>query len=442
MLSKENNELMCRVGADTSMGKALRRYWIPVLQSSDLPEPDCNPFPLRIMGDNFVAFRNSDGVVGILDEHCCHRQASLVIGRCEGNGIRCLFHGWKFGVDGTVMETPNVNDPSFKHRIKAKAYSVREAGGLIWAYFGPADLEPEFPRYPWFDVPAGNCLNAYVIDSCNYVQVFEALVDSSHLNILHIDGFKATQKLENLNFAAVAEMAFDAAPRVEADDTDFGMHYAALRGGTKPGEDVHARITAVIAPFAVANPNEDLWMAVVPIDDEHCIHFHVFWHPERKMNEEPLRSSQLKHVGLDQELLRRYNLTYDTYRSPSQPTRYNHYWQNRELMKAGKFSGFHSFTQEDALVILSAGPIKDRSKELLATVDGAVMRYYRMLLNMARTVEKGGRPIGVNADPMKIFGRNGVLPYGADWRTLVPTHGVVKRERTPAEAGVLEAAPL
>ena len=111
MLTRENNELICRVGAETPMGKALRRYWLPVLQSSDLPTPDCDPFPLEILGDKFVAFRNTEGVVGVLDEHCCHRQASLVIGRCEGNGIRCLFHGWKFAVDGTVMETPNVPDP-------------------------------------------------------------------------------------------------------------------------------------------------------------------------------------------------------------------------------------------------------------------------------------------------------------------------------------------
>ncbi len=94
MLTRENNELICRVGAQTPMGKGLRRYWLPVMQSSDLPAPDCDPFPLEILGDRFVAFRNTDGLVGILDEHCRHRQVSLVIGRCEGNGIRCLFHGW------------------------------------------------------------------------------------------------------------------------------------------------------------------------------------------------------------------------------------------------------------------------------------------------------------------------------------------------------------
>jgi len=434
MLTRENNELICRVGPDTPMGKALRRYWLPVLQSSDLPSPDCDPFPLEILGDRFVAFRNTDGVVGVLDEHCCHRQASLVIGRCEGNGIRCLFHGWKFAVDGTVMETPNVPDEHFKTRVKAKAYPVREAGGLVWAYLGPPELEPAFPHYPWFDVPDSNRINAYAVDNCNYVQVFEALVDSSHLNILHMDGLGASKKLENLNFAAAADMAFDAGPRIEVDDTDFGFHYAALRGGEAPGQDVHVRVTAVTAPFFVANPNEDLWMCVVPINDYQCVHFHVFFHPERRMNEEPSRSKMLKHVGLDDEALRNYNMTYDTVAAPGAPDRRNHFLQNRKWLKEGRFSGFHSFTQEDGAVVMSAGPIKDRTKEILAPADAAVMRYYRMMIQLAKSVAAGKPPIGVDADPRRIQGRNASVPYGTDWRSLAPGHRVTNRWRAARES--------
>ena len=244
------------------------------------------------------------------------------------------------------METPNVPDPQFKTRVRAKAYPVREAGGLIWAYLGPPELEPAFPHYPWFDVPDSNRINAYAIDNCNYVQVFEALVDSSHLNILHMDGLSASKKLENLNFAAAADMAFDAGPRIEVDDTDFGFHYAALRGGDAQGQDVHVRITAVTAPFFVANPNEDLWMCVVPINDYQCVHFHVFFHPKRRMNEEPLRSNMLKHVGPDEEALRNYNMTYDTVAAAGGPDRRNYFLQNRTWLKEGRFSGFHSFTQE------------------------------------------------------------------------------------------------
>jgi phthalate 4,5-dioxygenase len=267
------------------------------------------------------------------------------------------------------------------------------------------------------------------VDNCNYVQVFEALVDSSHLNILHSDGLRASGQLQNLNFAAAAEMAFDAGPRIEVDDTDFGFQYAALRGGESEGQETHVRITAVIAPFAVANPNEDLWMGVVPINDTQCIHFHVWWHGERAMGEEPLRSNMLKHVGLDQEALRNFNMTYDTLRDPEAPSRRNHFRQNRTSLKQGKFSGFHSFTQEDAAVVMSAGAIKDRTKEILAPADAAVMRYYRMLIQLAQSTASGGKPLGVDADPMKITGRNASVPYGADWRTLVPKHAVTNRWR-------------
>ncbi len=429
MLSREDNELMCRVGAGTPMGTALRRFWIPALQVSDIPTPDCDPFPLEILGEQLVAFRDTSGKVGVLDEHCCHRGASLVCGRVEHGGIRCLFHGWKFAVDGTVLETPNVNDPGFKDRIKAKSYPLREAGGLIWIYLGKPSEEPEFPHHPWFDVPDSNRNNAYLVENGNYVQVIEALVDSSHLNILHTDGLRKSRGLEGLNFAAAADMEFDSAPRIEVDETDFGFHYAALRGGTGEDDPVHARITAFIAPFAVANPNEDLWMGVVPINDTQSIHFHVWWHVEKKMGEEPLKTRMIEHVGLDQEALRGLNLTYDTLNSPDKPSRSNRYRQNRQALKEGKFSGFHSFTQEDSAMILSMGPIKDRSKELMAPVDMAVMRLYRTLIQMAKDQAAGKDPVGLHADPMKIFGRNGTLPHDVDWRSLVPSHNITRYHR-------------
>lgn len=263
--------------------------------------------------------------------------------------------------------------------------------------------------------------------------------NSSHLNILHSDGLQASSKLENLNFAAAAEMAFDAGPRIEVDDTDFGFHYAALRGGEQPGQDTHVRVTAVTAPFYVANPNEDLWMCVVPINDYQCVHFHVFYHPERRMNEEPLRSNMLKHVGLDDEALRNSNMTYDTVGAPGAPSRRNHFRQNRASLKRGKFSGFHSFTQEDGAVVISAGPIKDRTREILAPADAAVMRYYRMLIGLAQAAASDAKPIGVDADPRRIAGRNATLAHGVDWRTLVPQHAITNRWRAARETAAMPA---
>jgi hypothetical protein len=137
----------------------------------------------------------------------------------------------------------------------------------------------------------------------------------------------------------------------------------------------------------------------------------------------------LKHVGLDEEALRKFNMTYDSLAAPEQPNRRNYYGQNRTSLKQGKFSGFHSFTQEDAAVVMSAGLIKDRTKEMLAPADAAVMRYYRMLIQIAQSGASGGTPIGVDSDRMVITGRNASVPYGTDWRTLVPSHKVTGRWR-------------
>src|SRR5437868_2681183 len=129
MLSREDNELMCRVGPGTGMGEVMRRTWMPALLSSEMPERGGDPVHVELLGENFVAFRDGDGNIGLLDEHCCHRGASLAVGRVEKCGIRCIYHGWVFAADGQVLETPNVADPRFKERFKAKSYPVREAGG-------------------------------------------------------------------------------------------------------------------------------------------------------------------------------------------------------------------------------------------------------------------------------------------------------------------------
>src|SRR6202000_1839465 len=139
-----------------------------------------------VLGEHPVGVRAAEGRVGVLDERCCHRGASLLLGRVEGCGLRCIYHGWKFAVDGKVLETPNVPDARFKDRVRARAYPVREAGGLIWTYLGPAELEPRFPEWPWMQVAPAHRINAMALIKCNYVQIMEGLVDSSHLSVLHI----------------------------------------------------------------------------------------------------------------------------------------------------------------------------------------------------------------------------------------------------------------
>lgn len=413
MLSFDDNQLLCRTGADTPMGKAMRQSWLPALLSEELPEPECDPVHVELLGENFVAFRNRDGQVGILDEMCCHRGASLTVGRSEDCGIRCIYHGWLFGPDGTVLETPNVAEPEFKTRFKAKAYPVREAGGIIWTYLGdPAEI-PEFYDFPFLDAPASKRLPTLQVVNSNYVQILEGLLDSSHLSLLHFSHLASNDK-PDIKFTQNTDyMQHDAAPRIEAEETEFGLHYGAVR---VIGETAHTNVTAFIAPFFILNPN-DITMAIVPMNDERCAFYSLWYDGERDYGEEPLCSDQKRVVGLDR--LEEYGLTRKTADGPLAPSRANGFRQDRAKMKAGHFTGICSLVQEDAIVCISGGGLRDRSYEHLAPVDMAVAQMYRVLLKSARQVAAGGKPIAYGMSVAKLRGTHAIVPTGTDWRSLV-----------------------
>ena len=426
MLTPQDNELMCRTGPGTGMGEAMRRFWIPVLQVSALPPAGGEPKPLQVLGENFVAWRDQDGRAGLYAEGCLHRGASMALARAEGDGLRCIYHGWKFAVDGRVLDTPNVADPKFKERIRGRTYPVREAGGLLWAYLGPRGQEPAFPHLPFMDAPDSNRINAEAVVNCNYVQVMEGLVDSSHLTILHASGLAKTNGAE-LDFAKKTNhMQFDASPAIEADETEFGFHYVAMR---PMGDQRMARIASFVAPCFVANPNGDLWFAVVPVNDERCNFFHIWWNTEKNIGEEPLRTEQLAFVGLDEPTLAKYGMTRDTCDTDLAPSWRNGYRQDRAQQRAGHFTGFASFTQEDAACSISSGGIRDRSQEMLSTADIAISRLYRSLLACARAARDGKEIPGLRADLEKVVGVSAPIGPDQDWRSLVPQHKIVSGGR-------------
>ena len=179
MLNREDNALICHVGPGTPMGDMMRRYWHPVCTSAQLPVPDGPPLRVRLLGEDFVAFRDTEGRVGLLEELCMHRGASLALGRVEEGGIRCLYHGWKFDVNGTVLETPNHADPKYRARMKAPCFPVREEGGLVWAYVGPKEHEPPFSRYAFMDAQPEHRVVLRINVQCNYLQLVEGGEDST-----------------------------------------------------------------------------------------------------------------------------------------------------------------------------------------------------------------------------------------------------------------------
>jgi phthalate 4,5-dioxygenase len=419
MLSAADNDRMCRVGPDRPMGRALRRHWMPFMLARELPA-DGDPQPVLLAGEAFVAWRDAAGRPGLFDRECLHRGASLRLAKAEPDGLRCIFHGWKFAVDGQVLETPNVPDPRFAARLRGRVHPVREAGGMLWTYLGEPGREPEFPRWPWMDLPASQRLVIPHVQECNFVQVLEALVDSSHLGILHANGLRKSTG-STLGFAQkVSSMQHDLAPRIEAEDTPFGFCYAALRdmAGANGAPHVEARVTAFVAPFTVLNPNGDIMSLLVPQTDTRTVFFHVYWSATEQLNAEPLRSRHTGFVGLTGEVLDGFGLTPATLGLPGRPSPANNFLQDRAAMRAGtSFSGLPGLIEEDVAVTVSAGLIRDRSREVLSTADVAIVRLYRSLLRAAAAVDEPLPPV----DWARVAGTQAKLAPGQDWRDLLHT---------------------
>jgi phthalate 4,5-dioxygenase len=422
MLNKQDNELMCRTAAGTGMGDAMRRFWLPVIQSSDMPSPNGEPQTVELLGERLVVWRDEQGRPGVFAEGCLHRGASMQLARSEGDGLRCIYHGWKFAVDGTVLETPNVEDPRFKERIRGRAWPVQEAGGIVWVYLGPKGAEPPFPRWAFMDQPDAHRINACAVINANFVQVIEGLVDSSHLTVLHSSALARTNDSE-LDYAKkTSHMQFDAAPRIEADETDFGFHYVAIR--ETEGKRM-ARVTAFIAPCFIANANGDVFLAIVPVNDERCNLYHVWWDAGKRIGEDPLRNEQLTFVGLDEPTLRRYGMTADTCNTAAAMSVANGYLQDRAQMRTGHFTGLASITQEDAACSVSSGAIRDRSQEMLSTADIAISRLQRCLLMYARAARDQKQIAALHANAGGAIGVSAEIGPDEDWRTLVPHHRIV-----------------
>jgi phenylpropionate dioxygenase-like ring-hydroxylating dioxygenase large terminal subunit len=414
MLTHEENETLCRVGPNTKMGRVMRRYWHPIAASEQLPAPDCDPLRVSLLGETFVAFRNTEGRVGILNELCMHRGASLALGRTENNGIRCLYHGWKFGVDGTIQETPNHPDPRVRERMKAPCYPVREEGGMIWTYIGDKKKVPPFRRFSFMDAKAANRTVLRANVDCNYLQLWEGGCDSSHVGILHSNvarpGWLEETFVRNADADNPANLAVaDNAPTLEIEDTDYGFHYAAMRRGPGPDgkpEVKNIRVVPAIMPYGRIIPAPSFF-------------FHVFEVPENDVRTSTYIVAH-GYAPVDRaKLIALLGLDDPRYWNP-QTCDFNAGWvnrfgQNREAMKQD-WSGLGGVEKEDAIMGLSMGPIFDRTLEHLVAADQAVVRLRRRLLDSVKLVESGEEPLGAANEDLTGISCTSDAPIDRPWQ--------------------------
>jgi phthalate 4,5-dioxygenase len=407
MLSREENELLTRTNADTPMGKLARRYWLPALLSEELPEPDGAPIRVKLMGEALVAFRRSDGQVGLVGEFCPHRGASLVLARNEENALRCIYHGWQIGCDGAVLDTPTEKAASdFKARLHQVAYPTREAGGMVWTYMGPPDRQPAFPLFPWNTVPANHVYSVKILQESNFVQGLEGGLDPIHVQFLHrqIDGSRLNQR--NVALGGAVDMA----PDLYTLDTSYGFLSAAIRGHADPSRR-YVRVTPFMMPWwtivpypvpEIASGRGTHAHAWVPLDDEHCwvyyIHFDPYAPIDRSVIDGLFNWSSLLEPGY----VKRQNAS-------------NLYGQDREMMRTRNYSGIGNVVLQDLAINETQGPIYDRSTEHLGTSDTAVISLRRRMLQAVRAFDDGQEPMGIDTDYATVRGVALSMPAELPW---------------------------
>ncbi|HLH24775.1 MAG TPA: Rieske 2Fe-2S domain-containing protein [Chloroflexota bacterium] len=413
MLTREQNDLLTRTGPGTPGGDLMRRYWQPAALSEELP-PGSPPQPVRLLGEDLVLFRDEAGRPGLLGLHCPHRGADLSYGRLEDGGLRCLYHGWLFDVTGQCREQPGEPAGStFRQRVRHTAYPCLEAAGIIFAYLGPGE-PPLLPAYEALTVPDAHRFVIKYFHECNYLQGEEGEIDPVHTSYLHrqfVSGSGETDYREIPREGHMPLYGRDVAPRIEIDETDYGVRIFSIRNAG--ADTAYLRITNFVMPnlSAIAGQTGEHGYAIhwhVPIDDVTHWKYDIIF---------------CRTAPLDLERMRR---AYAAQMAPGyrfRRTLANRYQQDRAEMAATSFSGMGAFfPAHDAYATETQGPIQDRTQERLGSTDKAIARARQMLLRAIRDVQAGREPPHVVRDPAAndfshLVVLSKIIPADADWRT-------------------------
>ena len=417
MLTSQENDLLCRVEGAAPMGQLMRRHWIPVCLAEEVAEADGTPVHAKILGEDLVVFRDSGGNVGVLDEHCPHRRASLVMGRNEEGGLRCLYHGWKVDVKGNVLEM--ASEPASSglcSKVKHTAYPTEEWGGFVWAWMGPADAMPAFEP-PAFAPTAQTRVSIVKVQvPCNWAQILEGAIDSAHSSSLHstdmpparVDGAKATGTVW-------PRPSTDKAPRLQLQQTPFGFRYAAIRRPiANSATHDYIRVTLFQAPFSVHIPPNNMYnlsILHIPQDDTNTYFYFIAWSDTGAgIEQESWRKFCGAQVGIDLDTKYRKLRTRD-----------NNYLQDRASMKLGDFTGIRGIPMQDMAMWETMGRIADRGAERLGASDLAIVEFRRIMVDAVREFAAGKPAIGaveprVAHASLRSF--EGIVPKSTDWRSL------------------------
>jgi phthalate 4,5-dioxygenase oxygenase subunit len=422
MLTRDENELLTRVGPGTPAGNLMRQYWIPVVRSDEL-EAGGRVKRVRLVGEDLVVFRTPNDAVGLLAEFCSHRGASLFFGRNESAGLRCVYHGWQYALDGQCVDMPNEPPASrFADKVCHGSYPCAERGGVVWSYLGPDATPPPLPELEWTHVPDAQRFVSKFYQECNYLQGLEGGVDPAHISFLHgvLDAGDVDVQRDldeaSAGFALAAQLA--RAPYLEVVDTAYGALIAAQRDA---GDGLcYWRITQFHMPFHTMPPTDPkpdplmhshIW---VPVDDENLVNWCISWHPSRALSPEEIAAF---HNGSSIHIMNYAPATSEAYGNirPAQDKR-NDYLVDWQAQRSRKFFGVPGVGAQDKAITESQRPIFDRSRERLGRADSGIIRVRKCLMDAVVALrDRNTPPPGMDAASFLIRPASVLLPKDAAW---------------------------